>query len=96
MNGNFVIHSTPGFNRVLKKLSRKHPDLPERIAEIFAILQSDPYNASLRHPIRKLVAVPPGQGQYRIRSGRFRIRYDIGGGSVELVYCGLRREDTYR
>jgi hypothetical protein len=37
----------------------------------------------------------PGQGQYRLRLGRFRFRYDIAGHEVALLYCGLRREDTY-
>jgi mRNA-degrading endonuclease RelE of RelBE toxin-antitoxin system len=35
-------------------------------------------------------------GQYRLRLGRFRFRYDIEGRMVVLYYCGLRREDTYR
>ena len=46
------------------------------------------------HPI-KLARVPAGEGQYRLRSGRFRFRYDIAGREVVLLYCGLRREDTY-
>lgn len=96
MSGGFTIYTTPGFDRRLKRLARQYPDLPERLAEVFEILQSDPCNASRQHPIRKLIAVPPGQGQYRIRSGRFRIRYDATGSTVELMYCGLRREDTYR
>jgi hypothetical protein len=32
---------------------------------------------------------------YRLRSGRFRFRYDIAEREVVLLYCGLRREDTY-
>ncbi len=95
MSGGFVVYSTPGFDRRLRRLTRQHPDLPDRLVEVFEVLQSDPYNASQRYPIRKLTSVRPGQGQYRLRSGRFRIRYDITGSSVELVYCGLRREDTY-
>ena len=40
--------------------------------------------------------MPAGEGQYRLRLGRFRFRYDIAGREVRLLYCGLRREDTYR
>jgi mRNA-degrading endonuclease RelE of RelBE toxin-antitoxin system len=39
--------------------------------------------------------VAADEGQYRLRSGRFRFRYDIEGREVVLHYCGLRREDTY-
>jgi len=37
-----------------------------------------------------------GDGQYRIRFGRFRFRYDIERPVVYLKTCGIRREDTYR
>ncbi|PYV40050.1 MAG: hypothetical protein DMG06_21460 [Acidobacteria bacterium] len=59
-------------------------------------LQSDPYNRSRRHAIKKLEGVKPGEGQYRLRLGRWRFRYDIFGQEVVLHYCGLRREETYR
>ena len=61
-----------------------------------AILSVDPYNRSRDHPIRKLESVRHGEGQYRLRLGRWRFRYDIYGREVVLHYCGLRREDTYR
>ena len=80
---------------MLKQLAKRHPDLAARMAEVFSILSVDPYNRSWRHPIKKLKDVKPGDGQYRIRQGRWRFRYDIATQAVELVYCGLRREDTY-
>jgi mRNA-degrading endonuclease RelE of RelBE toxin-antitoxin system len=54
-------------------------------------------NRNRRHQIKKLEGVPPGDGQYRPRSGRWRLRYDIWSQrqEVELNFCGLRREDTY-
>jgi mRNA-degrading endonuclease RelE of RelBE toxin-antitoxin system len=55
----------------------------------------DPYNKNRKYPIKKLQGVPAGEGQYRLRSGRFRFRYDIADREVVLLYCGLRREDTY-
>ena len=79
----------------MKHLTRQHPDLAERVVGAFRILQSDPYNLTRHHQIRKLTDVKSGQGQYRLRLARWRFRYDIAGGIVELVYCGLRREDTY-
>jgi hypothetical protein len=35
------------------------------------------------------------ESPYRLRSGRFRFRCDIAEREVVLLYCGLRREDTY-
>lgn len=80
---------------MLKRLTAQHPDLAGRTAEAFSILQVDPYNLTRQHNIKKLKDVKAGYGQYRLRSGRWRFRYDIAGKIVELVYCGLRREDTY-
>ena len=94
--GDFVLQSTPGFERQVRRLARQHPQLSDHLVEVFEVLRTDPYNSSQSHPIRKLTSVAPGQGQYRIRSGRFRVRYDISGKAVELMYCGLRRENTYR
>jgi len=91
----YSVITTAHFDRLLKKLSPKHPDLVERFEEAISILASDPHNKSRRHPIKKLQGVPAGEGSYRLRSGRFRFRYDIKEYEVVLLYCGQRREDTY-
>jgi mRNA-degrading endonuclease RelE of RelBE toxin-antitoxin system len=91
----YSVLTTTHFDRMLKKLAPKHPDLVERFEEAIVILSSDPQNISQRHPIKKLKGVSAGEGQYRLRSGRFRFRYDIDEDDVVLLYCGLRREDTY-
>ena len=83
------------FDRLVKKLVSKHPDLIGRFEEALAVLSVDPLNSTNRYPIKKLQNVPAGEGQYRLRSGRFRFRYDVAGKEVLLHYCGLRREDTY-
>ena len=75
---------------------RAHPELHEEYAAILPILADDPYNRTRSHPIRKLTGVPAGEGQYRIRIGRFRFLYDIDQRTVFLKACALRREDTYR
>jgi len=91
----YSVLTTSHFDRLMKKLAPKHPELVDRFEEAVAILSADPYNKSRRHAIKKLEAVPAGQGQYRLRSGRLRFRYDIEGTDVVLLHCGLRREDTY-
>ncbi|MGB9407366.1 MAG: hypothetical protein WCA89_07500 [Terracidiphilus sp.] len=91
----FTVLTTAHFDRLLKKLALRHPGLMERFEETIAILSMDPHNKSRMYPIKKLQVVPAGEGQYRLRSGRFRFRYDIEEREVVLLYCGLRREDTY-
>jgi mRNA-degrading endonuclease RelE of RelBE toxin-antitoxin system len=91
----YSVVTTAHFDRLLKKLAPKHPDLVERFEEAIGILSLDPHNKSYKYPIKKLTNVPAGEGQYRLRSGRFRFRYDVAEHEVVLLYCGLRREDTY-
>jgi mRNA-degrading endonuclease RelE of RelBE toxin-antitoxin system len=91
----YHVETTAHFDRQLKKLAPKHPDLIGRFEQAVEILSTDPHNSSQQHPIKKLQSVPAGDGQYRLRSGRFRFRYDIAAKIVVLHYCGLRREDTY-
>ncbi|MGA7340647.1 MAG: hypothetical protein WBE72_00755 [Terracidiphilus sp.] len=91
----YSVLTTAHFDRLLKKLAPKHPELAVRFEEAIAILALDPCNKSHKHPIKKLEGTKAGEGQYRLRSGRFRFRYDIADREVVLLYCGLRREDTY-
>lgn len=95
MTPQFSVRTTAHFDRLLKKLCGRHPDLPEIFAAAVIILQADPLNRSRCHSIKKLQGVAPGEGQYRLRLGRWRFRYDIWDLQVHLSYCGLRREDTY-
>jgi mRNA-degrading endonuclease RelE of RelBE toxin-antitoxin system len=92
----FEVRITSRFDRELKQLSDRHSDLAKLCAAILPILQGDPYNRTRSHAIKKLAGVAAGDGQYRIRSGRFRFRYDISERVVYLKACSLRREDTYR
>jgi len=92
----FRVLVTPQFERLLRKLDKRHPDLLGCYQTVISILRVDPYNRSRNHAIRKLEGVKAGEGQYRLRLGRWRFRYDIAGQDVVLHYCGLRREETYR
>jgi len=91
----YRVQTSAHFDRLIKKLAPKHPDLVRRFEEALAVLSSDPHNSTNNYPIKKLAGVPQGQGQYRLRFGRFCFRYDVAGKEVLLHYCGLRREDTY-
>jgi mRNA-degrading endonuclease RelE of RelBE toxin-antitoxin system len=91
------VRPAPRFGRLARRLTDQHPqEFPARYAEAIEILTADPTNRTGRYRIKKLEGVAPGDGQWRLRLGRFRFLYDIVGSVVELAYCGLRREDTYR
>jgi mRNA-degrading endonuclease RelE of RelBE toxin-antitoxin system len=92
----FTVRTTPRFERLLRRLLRRHTDLLDRYADAIRILEGDPQNRSGTYAIRKLEGVAIGEGQYRLRLGRWRFRYDVVGRDVVLHYCGLRREETYR
>jgi mRNA-degrading endonuclease RelE of RelBE toxin-antitoxin system len=96
MTAPFAVRTSPHFDRLLKRLARPHPEVPEVFARVIGILAFDPHNRSRTHDIRKLQGVSAGEGQYRLRIGRWRFRYDISGQEVHLHHCGLRRENTYR
>jgi mRNA-degrading endonuclease RelE of RelBE toxin-antitoxin system len=96
MTSAFEVRTTAHFDRDFRTLLRRHRELVGRYAQVVDILQTDPYNRTFSHPVKKLTDVKPGVGQYRIRAGRFRFRYDIEGNVVYLKTCSLRREETYR
>jgi mRNA-degrading endonuclease RelE of RelBE toxin-antitoxin system len=95
MTSEFVVSTTSRFRREIKQLAAGHPGLPDLYRRVVEVLKVDPYNRTREHGIKKLEGVAVGDGQYRVRSGRFRFRYDIDGRTVYLKACSLRREDTY-
>lgn len=92
----YRVQTTPHFDRALRKLERRHPELLDYFRRALAILGSDPYNRTGTHPIRKLQGVSPNDPKYRLRLARFRFRYDIEGPIVYLKAVALRSEATYR
>jgi hypothetical protein len=91
----FTVRTTPRYDRLSNKLQRSHRDFDAAEKSAASVLSEDPHNRTRRRHIKKLAAVAPGEGQYRLSLGRWRFRYDIIGQVVLLTYCGLRREDTY-
>ena len=92
----FSVRTTPSFERLARSLSKRHPEFRDLLERAVQTLAADPHNRSRAHHIKKLEAVPLGEGQWRLSLGRFRFRYDVYSREVVLQYCGLRREDTYR
>lgn len=91
----FTVQTVPSYERLSQKLHKAHRDFEAIENNGAAVLATDPYNRTRQHHIKKLEGVRAGEGQYRLAVGRWRFRYDIVGHTVVLVYCGLRREDTY-
>ena len=96
MSSSFVVRTTSRFDRQARALRKRHPGVfTASYEEAITILSEDPYNRRRRHRIKKLEGVRQGDGQYRLRLGRWRFRYDIYGQEVVFHSRGLRREETY-
>ena len=96
MTPRFSVLTVPQFDRLLRRLAKRHHELLGLYAQAREILEVDPLNLSRQHNIKKLTNVGAGEGgQYRLALRRFRFRYDVAGREVILYYCGLRRENTY-
>jgi mRNA-degrading endonuclease RelE of RelBE toxin-antitoxin system len=94
MASGFRITSTPAFERSARKLIRKTPRVEDAIEELSTVIEEDPLNLSRRHNIKKLTNVEAGDGQWRIRSGVYRLRYDVEGDTVTLHSIN-HRKDAY-
>ena len=92
----FSVRVTPQAERLAKALNKQHADFIDSYEKAIRILSSDPYNRARSYQITKLEGIAPGQCAWRLRLGRWRFRYDIWERQVELSYCGLRREETYK
>jgi mRNA-degrading endonuclease RelE of RelBE toxin-antitoxin system len=62
--------------------------------EMLAILEVDARNESLRHKIKKLQGNQEQEGQWRIRVGIYRLRYDVEDDKVMLRSIN-HRKDAY-
>jgi len=87
----YCVVASSRFERDYKALAKRHPPAIPRVEAMVAALRQDPYNRSRRYNIRKLKGGKQGEGQWRIASGDYRIRYDIFGQEVVLYSCKPRR-----
>ena len=95
MPASYRVLTTPTFVREFRKLARKNPQAIKHLDRMMKALQVDPWNRTRTHNIKQLKGIKPGEGQFRIRSGGWRLRYDITGKEVILHYIRLRKE-AYR
>lgn len=85
MGGSYKSLVSPGFERDLKHLLKKIPEILPQVKKLIFSLETDPYNYS---------GVARGAGQFRVRSGNFRLRYDIFGNEV-LLHSIRDRKEAY-
>jgi len=93
--GRYRVRSTAGFDREARKLAQRNQRVREALIEAAALLETDPYNLLGRADIRKLVAVPPGEGRFRLRLGDYRLRYDVIDDCV-ILHSIRPRDVSYR
>ncbi len=99
MISDFSVFTTSYFDRLARKLQKQSAIFVDYYSQAMEILAQDSYNITRQYSIKKLKEVDlSDEGQWRLRMGRFRFRYDIDEKKVILIlkYCGLRREETYR
>ena len=94
MPSSFSLVSPSAFERDVRRRIRQSPDLMEALEAVRVILQRDPHNRTREHNIRKLTDVKRGEGQWRIRVGVYRLRYDIIGREV-ILYSFRHRREVY-
>lgn len=59
------------------------------------LLEMDPFNRERRADVSKLVDVRQGEGQFRLRLGDWRLRYDVFGDEV-VLHSMRPRGESYR
>lgn len=94
MPSNFRITHTTGFERDIKALVGRNPEIYRQFLTLLDVLREDPYNTSRKYNIKKLTGVAPGEGQWRIRTGKYRLRYDILKQDV-VLYSFSHRKEAY-
>ena len=94
MSSWFVLKTTPSFERGFRALTKRDRELYEQFIKLLEILRIDPYNLSKQYDIKKLTNVSKGEGQWRIRTGNYRLRYDIFDQEI-ILHSFSHRKETY-
>ena len=95
MPGRYRVVADPGFERETRRLRARQPRLYDALLRGIELLEADPFNLVRRGNICKLVNVAPGNGQFRLRIGTYRLRYDIVGDQV-ILHSMRPRSRSYR
>jgi addiction module RelE/StbE family toxin len=85
----------PEFERDVQRLRKRFPSVHASYEEALGILETDPFNLEKGANISKLVGVRPGEGQFRLPLGDWRLRYDVVGDEV-VLHSMRPRSESYR
>lgn len=88
----YSCHASSRFQRDVRRRLKQYPKLLTVLEELRVILGEDPYNRTRQYHIKKLRNIKRGDGQWRIRHGDYRLRYDIFDEEVVLHSFRHRRE----
>ena len=88
MTGRYTVKLTPSFTKDLERLEHRNQ---EHILKALRILETDPFRPPPK--IKRLKG--KGIGQWRLRIGVYRVRYDILGQDV-VLYRVRHRKEIYR
>jgi mRNA-degrading endonuclease RelE of RelBE toxin-antitoxin system len=88
----FNLKTTPVFEKAFRVLVRLDKELQKRFIELLKNLRCDPYNINREYDIKKLAGIAKGGGQWRIRAGKYGLRYDIFGDEIVLHSIKHRKE----
>jgi mRNA-degrading endonuclease RelE of RelBE toxin-antitoxin system len=94
MPSSFRIVYTTAFKRDIKSFIGRNKDGYRQFIKLLELLHEDPYNVTRKKNIKKLAGTAPGDGQWRIRSGKYRLRYDIFEKDV-ILYSFSHRKEAY-
>jgi mRNA-degrading endonuclease RelE of RelBE toxin-antitoxin system len=94
MHSSFRLVYTTACKRDIKFLIGRNQEIYLQFLKLHEVLREDPYNISRKFNITKLTDTPPGEGQWRIRAGKYRLRYDIFDQAV-VLYSFSHRKDAY-
>ena len=94
MHSLYRVLVTSFFEKDLRRQEKKDHRVLGEIENLKKILEEDPYNLSRRYDIKKLKGIKSGEGQFRIRSKQYRLRYDIFGQDV-VLYSFRHCKDIY-
>ena len=95
MPKNYKVFFTSYFEKYTKPYLKKNKMAVKLLARANEILESDPYNLTKKHNIKKLHGIKSGEGEFRLRVNNFRLRYDIFKKDV-ILYSFRNRKDVYK
>ena len=95
MESRYRVVAGRSFDKDLRRIRRRAPRALEALIGAAGLLREDPFNLRGHANISKLVDIRAGEGQFRLRLGDWRLRYDVVGEDV-VLHSMRPRSESYR